>query len=200
MGPKKRDIPLKVEKEGNLVSNVEDVLNVWKNDFEQLYNPPAQPVDPELFFVNNEKTHLEITLNNTQNTKMSLILLLFVEVRRSILLSKKNKTPGVDLIPNEVIKNPKICKVLFTLFNFCFQNHIVLNLWLKSIVKPIPKSPEKSLYVPMNYRGISLISCIAKIYSSILNSRVSAYLEDSKILVEEQNGFRKTTYLYYLQL
>ena len=30
-----------------------------------------------------------------------------------------------------------------------------------------------------------------KIYNSILNSRVSAYLEDSKILVEEQNGFRK---------
>ena len=43
----------------------------------------------------------------------------------------------------------------------------------------------------MNYRGINLISCTAKIYSSILNSRVSAYLEDSVILVEEQNGFRK---------
>ena len=65
------------------------------------------------------------------------------------------------------------------------------NLWLKSIVKPIPKNPEKSPFVPMNYRGISLISCIAKIFSSILNSRVSAYLEDNKILVEEQNGFRK---------
>ena len=64
------------------------------------------------------------------------------------------------------------------------------NLWLKSIVKPIPKNLEKSPYVPLNYRGISLISCIAKIYSGILNSRVSAYLEDSKIL-EEQNGFRK---------
>ena len=43
----------------------------------------------------------------------------------------------------------------------------------------------------MNYRVISLISCIAKLYSSVLKSRVSAYLEDSKILVEEQNGFRK---------
>ena len=27
--PKKGDLPLKFEKEGNLVSNVEDVLNVW---------------------------------------------------------------------------------------------------------------------------------------------------------------------------
>ena len=71
LGPKKRDIPLKVEKEGNLVSNVEDVLNVWKNNFEPLYNPPAQPVDQEFVnFVNNEKPHLEITLNNTQNTNL----------------------------------------------------------------------------------------------------------------------------------
>ena len=30
LGPKKRDILLKIEKEGNLVSNVEYVLNVWE--------------------------------------------------------------------------------------------------------------------------------------------------------------------------
>ena len=120
IGAKKRDISLKVEKEGNLVSNVEDVLNVWKNDFEQLYNPPAQPVDHEFVnFVNNDKTHLEITLNNTENTNDVLNSpITFVEVRMSILLSKKNKTPGVDLIPNKVIKNPKICKFFCLIFVF----------------------------------------------------------------------------------
>ena len=38
---------------------------------------------------------------------------------------------------------------------------------------------------------IILISCIAKINSSILNSRFLAYLEDSKILAEVQNDCRK---------
>ena len=46
--------------------------------------------------------------------------------------------------------------------------------------------------MPQNYRGISLISCIAKIYSSILNSRLTSYLEDHDILVDEQNGFRRS--------
>ena len=32
--------------------------------------------------------------------------------------------------------------------------------------------------------------CIAKIYSSILNARLQKYLEQNKILVDEQNGFR----------
>jgi hypothetical protein len=32
--------------------------------------------------------------------------------------------------------------------------------------------------------------CVAKIYSSILNGRLQTYLENNKILVNEQNGFR----------
>ena len=46
-------------------------------------------------------------------------------------------------------------------------------------------------YVPLNYRGISLLSCIGKIYTSILNHRLNDYLENNKLIVEEQNRFRK---------
>ena len=44
--------------------------------------------------------------------------------------------------------------------------------------------------MPQNYRAISLISCIAKIYSSLLNSRLTSFLEDNNTLADEQNGFR----------
>ena len=58
-----------------------------------MYNLPAQPVDHEFMnFVNDEKTHLEIALNNTQKTNNVLNSpITFVEVRGSILLSKKNR-------------------------------------------------------------------------------------------------------------
>ena len=45
--------------------------------------------------------------------------------------------------------------------------------------------------LPMNYRRISLLSCISKLYSNLINKRISKYLEDNDILGEEQNGFRK---------
>ena len=32
--------------------------------------------------------------------------------------------------------------------------------------------------------------CVAKVYSKILNRRIQSYLEENKILVDEQNGFR----------
>ena len=43
----------------------------------------------------------------------------------------------------------------------------------------------------MQYRGISLLPCLYKLYSCILNDRLSTFLEDNAIYVDEQNGFRK---------
>jgi hypothetical protein len=42
-----------------------------------------------------------------------------------------------------------------------------------------------------NYRGISLLSIIDKIFKTILKNRVSAFLEERNELAEEQGGFRK---------
>ena len=38
---------------------------------------------------------------------------------------------------------------------------------------------------------ISLLSHVGKMYTALLNNRLTAYLESNNILVEEQNGFRK---------
>lgn len=43
----------------------------------------------------------------------------------------------------------------------------------------------------MNYRGVSLLSCISKLYSSSINKRIVCYLESNDVLADEQNGFRK---------
>ena len=45
--------------------------------------------------------------------------------------------------------------------------------------------------MPMNYRGISLLSCMHKLYSGLLNMRLSGLCEAYNIIVDEQNGFRK---------
>ena len=41
-----------------------------------------------------------------------------------------------------------------------------------------------------NYRGITLLSVVGKLYTSILNNRISSWLEREKKIVEEQGGFR----------
>ena len=75
-------------------------------------------------------------------------------------------------------------------FNKCFDFHIVPGAWQEAVISPIPWSASKDPCVPLNYRGISLLSCFYKIYSSLLNNRLSKHCEANNLLVDEQNGFR----------
>ena len=81
--------------------------------------------------------------------------------------------------------------VLFGLFQCCFNNGIIPTHWLKSIIKPIPKSSKNDPKLPLSYRGISLLNCACKLYSSLLNVRLVDHLERIGLLVDEQNGFRR---------
>ena len=44
---------------------------------------------------------------------------------------------------------------------------------------------------PDNYRGITLLSCLGKLFTSILNNRLTVFLEQNNLLGEEQAGFRE---------
>ena len=42
-----------------------------------------------------------------------------------------------------------------------------------------------------NYRPITILSCLGKLFTSVINSRLNDYLEESMILSENQAGFRQ---------
>ena len=103
---------------------------------------------------------------------------------------KSKKAVGPDRISNEVLMNSSLQGVLHLFFSLCFTYHTVPKIWQKAITSPIPKSSLKDPFVQLNYRGISLTSCIYKLYSSVINNRLSSYCECNKLIDEEQNGFR----------
>ena len=55
---------------------------------------------------------------------------------------------------------------------------------------PIYKNKGSTLE-PKNYRPITLLSCLGKIFTSILNQRLTDFIEDLNILNENQAGFIK---------
>ncbi len=75
-------------------------------------------------------------------------------------------------------------------FQMCFDNGLIPNALTQAIICPIPKLKSNDPRLPLSYRGLSILSCIYKIYSSILNTRILKYWEDNGILNDEQNGFR----------
>jgi hypothetical protein len=64
--------------------------------------------------------------------------------------------------------------------------------WARGLIFPLFKGGSADdRYNPLKYRGITLLSVVGKIYASVLNERVTCWIETSGILVEEQAGFRK---------
>ncbi len=59
--------------------------------------------------------------------------------------------------------------------------------WMKGIIFPIPKKSNREKM--SEYRGISLLSVVGKVFAVVLNRRLSEWAEN--VLVEEQFGFRK---------
>lgn len=186
---KENDIPDQVIKDdGSISSDKIEKLDKWQSDFTKIYNPDANSneIDEDVF-KNNKFTESFVFIgqndinDNITERETSLV----------IRLAKTKKAVGIDCLPNEVFKNESSVHLLTSLFNKCLNANIVPSLWSKAIIKPIPKSNKNDPRIPTNYRGISLISTVCKLYTNILNKRLVKYLETNDILEDEQNGFRK---------
>jgi hypothetical protein len=114
------------------------------------------------------------------------------EIKSVVKTLKNNKSPGEDLIINEFIKCTIdiMCPVYRKLFNIVLKSGIIPESWTKGIIIPIFKK-KGDIKDPSNYRGITLLSCIGKVFTSLISRRLNKYVENFELLGEEQAGFRK---------
>ena len=137
-----------------------------------------------------EKYHLESQNYNVENEILNQPFTLD-EITNGQNKLKIKKSLGNDSIPNEILKLPQLSSLLLNLYNTCFSFSIIPDQSRMATIVPIPKSSQKDPYVPLNYRGISLLSCVYKLYSSLLNTRLNLFCTIKNIIVDEQNNFRK---------
>ncbi|CAL4108263.1 unnamed protein product, partial [Meganyctiphanes norvegica] len=104
---------------------------------------------------------------------------------------KNNKSPGIDNILNEFLKYcpNELLPVIVKLFNIVLDSGIIPSEWTIGVIKPLYKN-KGDINDVNNYRGITLLSCIGKLFTSVLNSRLYSYLTNENILGNEQAGFR----------
>ena len=75
------------------------------------------------------------------------------------------------------------------LFNLILRTGVFPEAWTVGIIIPIFKN-KGSTEDPDNYRGITLLSCLGKLFTSVINNRLKKYMENLSLLGEEQAGFR----------
>jgi hypothetical protein len=117
---------------------------------------------------------------------------------------KQGKAAGVDPLVNEIFKygGEGVCQSTAILCNELFELERIPKDWARGLIFPLFKDGDNR--VPDNYRGITLLSVVGKIYTSVLNKRVTTWCETNGVLSEEQAGFRpsrsreKLTVLFWI--
>ena len=82
----------------------------------------------------------------------------------------------------------KIVPFLVNLFNSCIDNGTFINKWKQAIVTPLHK--KGSLNDMNNYRGISVLPPISKLFETVLANQIKFYFNENKLFSIDQHGFR----------
>ena len=109
-----------------------------------------------------------------------------------ILLSTiiTSKSAGHDGIPDRLLKDAvERTPSLTAIFNASINSGIFPNDFKIATISLIHKSESKSICD--NYRPISVLSCVAKIFEKLITTQTEEYLESNGLLVDQQSGFRK---------
>lgn len=164
----------------------------WKIYFESLLDCNNSDEEVNEMFVTSVQEH-DI---NCDECYMNNVQILNGEITPDEILSVINelsndKAPGVDGLSAEFYKYAKhvLLPHLCILFNSIFDKGVFPTEWCKAIICPLHKSGNRN--DTNNYRGISLLCTVSKIFTKILCKRFEKWGKEQDKLFEEQSGFRK---------
>ena len=113
------------------------------------------------------------------------------DIEKLIKKLKNKKAAGFDNIINEFLKNSPetVVEAITNLFNLVLRTGVVPSNWCVGVIIPLFKN-KGSVKNVENYRGITLLSVIGKLFTLALNERLSKFLDNTAARGEEQIGFR----------
>ena len=174
--------------DGTLISNTfnEFFVNVGPNLAKKI---PKQNISPLQFMSDPLMNSIFLSLVTAEET-------------REILSSLKNGAAGHDEIRASTLKSvsPYIVEPLAYICNLSISQGVFPSKLKIANVLPLYKADDPFLF--NNYRPVSLLNVLSKVFERIMYNRVSEFLETLKILVNFQFGFRKwhSSYMALLTL
>ena len=113
------------------------------------------------------------------------------EIHKAVNSLKTCKSPGSDNLLNEYfissfdILGSHICDI----FNIIFKTGYFPDKWTEGVITPVYKKGDPK--IASNYRGITLVSCLSKLFTTVLNKRLEKYCNSHHTITDAQFGFRK---------
>ncbi len=172
----------KIISDNNEITKDKDIANSFNNFF--------CTVGPSLAKnIRNTKTKYSTYLNPSSKDSMFLHPVTEIEISKAIDSLQANKAVGDLDVPVKIIKTCKsqLMPHILQLVNKSFSSGIFPDILKTAKVKPLFKKNDPTLMG--NYRPVSILSCVSKIFEKIMKNRLRTYLDSNKILYKYQFGF-----------
>ena len=179
-----RKLKMLSNKKASVKNNI--TLEQWKVYFERLFEYNGEPNEQDIINIFEEEPVLDDVEDFIFNSEITE-----EEILRVVRALKQEKSAGPDSIVPGLFINciELILPILYKLFNRIFEHGEFPKDWCNSIIVPLHKRGD--VHDPINYRGISLLDVFGKIYTGILNRRITFYVNIYSKLSESQSGFRE---------
>ena len=182
---KKSDFPEYFEINGSKIFDYKNIANEFNKYFTHIGPNLAESIQPPIDksfrdFLSNPLSNDFIFKNISTN-----------EISKAIDSLKPKTSSGNDNISNKLLKAVKneLLDPLMLIVNQSFSTGIFPDLLKIAKVTPLYKKGKNSLLE--NYRPISLLPSVSKVFERIMHNQIYEYFENSKLLYRSQYGFRR---------
>ena len=148
----------------NIGLDIQKELNI-DFDYKKLHNHNCQPFK----FENENEKDIEKIIDNI----------------------KKEVATGPDGIPSKIIKQTKVIigPYITKIINICYETKLFPDILKKAIIKPIHKKDDKNDI--SNYRPISILTVISKIFERAALNQLLKYFEKYSLISDLQHAYQK---------
>ena len=195
--------PMVMNAEGKVESDPVEVLRTWRRFSAEMADTTPEE---EGIYDDEYKEEVEARLDGLRRLNIYQEeldgIITDKEIFDAIRKMKMGKAPGVDgILPsilrhaadavgtNKMKQGNSVVAALSLLFNYVFHNEVWPERWGSGIIFPLYK--QDSRLEPENYRPITLLSVIGKLFGLVIDKRISDWSERNGVISDEQGGFRQ---------
>ena len=150
----------------------------WKEHFESVLNVSSVYSEDVIETLHQQQVRDEMAEPPTEE-----------EIDQAIGSLKRHKAGGKNGILPEIVKScgPSVMDNILDLFHTIWRAESVPSEWRNAKMVPIPK--KGNLSICDNWRGISLLDVIRKVFAKVIQRRLQDMVEE--VVSDSQCGFRK---------
>ena len=186
---------------GKLSTTIDECLENWRNFYQNLYSAPKEEIDSVEELDGAEAGYQKISKIQEEALDGEITM---IEVVDALFTLKSNKAAGKDRMLNddllELLDTSKPCGNWKNVEILTFLHKMMKNLWeiekvpenfKETTLRPFLKDADKDQTKPTNYRPVSLLNVLMKVYEHIIKVRLTKFLAETNYFSTAQAAYRK---------